>query len=97
MNWRSIAVLVCETFLLGLGCPKLRWAIQRGEGTADSGMDDKELKVLTNWRRHDDVVITILAVEPQQVVLGKTEAADRCFGLQTGMRAMPIVTMQPVA
>ena len=38
-----------------------------------------------------------LAVEPQQVVLGKTEAADRCFGLQTGMRAMPIVTMQPVA
>jgi hypothetical protein len=37
-----------------------------------------------------------LAVEPQQVVLGKTEAADRCFGLQTGMRAMPIVTMQPV-
>src|SRR6516162_5714092 len=38
----------------------------------------------------------LLAVEPQQVVLGKTEAADRCFGLQTGMRAMPIVTMQPV-
>ena len=38
-----------------------------------------------------------LDVEPQQVVLGKTEAADRCFGLQTGMRAMPIVTMQPVA
>jgi len=37
-----------------------------------------------------------LAVEPQQVVLGKTEAADRCFGLQTSMRAMPIVTMQPV-
>jgi hypothetical protein len=37
-----------------------------------------------------------LDVEPQQVVLGKTEAADRCFGLQTSMRAMPIVTMQPV-
>ena len=41
-------------------------------------------------------VIGYLAVEPQQVVLGKTEAADRCFGLQTSMRAMPIVTMQPV-
>jgi hypothetical protein len=65
MNWRSMAVLVCETFLLEMGCPKLRWAIQRGEGTADSGMDDKELKVLTNSRRHDDVVITILALSFQ--------------------------------
>src|SRR6516162_3407596 len=59
----------------------------------------------TDWRRsklketfaripHDRA--HALAVEPQQVVLGKTEAADRCFGLQTSMRAMPIVTMQPV-
>jgi hypothetical protein len=31
-------------------------SIQGGEGTADSGTDDKELKVLTNWRGHDDVM-----------------------------------------
>ena len=33
-----------------------RGAIQGGEGTADSGIDDMELKVLTNWRGHDDVM-----------------------------------------
>jgi hypothetical protein len=31
---------------------KRRWAIQGGEVTADSGTDDMELKVLTNWRGH---------------------------------------------
>jgi hypothetical protein len=40
--------------------------------------------------RHD------LAVEPQQVVLGKTEATDRCVGFQATMWPMPIVAMQPV-
>ena len=34
-----------------------------------------------------------LAVEPQQVVLGQTEAADGCFGFQASMWAMPIVAM----
>jgi hypothetical protein len=34
-----------------------------------------------------------LAVEPQQVVLGKTEATDGCVGLQATMRPMPIVAM----
>ena len=38
-----------------------------------------------------------LAVEPQQVVLGKTEAADGRFGFQASMRAMPVIAMQPVA
>src|SRR5215470_12130296 len=35
-----------------------RWGIQEGERTADSGIDDMELKVLTNWRGHDDVMQT---------------------------------------
>jgi hypothetical protein len=30
-----------------------RRSIQGGEGTADSGIDDKEFKVLTNWRGHE--------------------------------------------
>jgi hypothetical protein len=29
-----------------------------GEVTADSGTDDMELKVLMNWRGHDDVMQT---------------------------------------
>jgi hypothetical protein len=37
---------------------KRRWAIQGGEVTADGGTDDMELKVLTNWRGHDDVMQT---------------------------------------
>jgi hypothetical protein len=37
---------------------KRRWAIQGGEVTADSGTDDMELKVLMNWRGHDDVMQT---------------------------------------
>ena len=56
------------------------------------------LEIVSGFVAHKrNSVFEPLAVEPQQVVLGKTEAADRCFGLQTGMRAMPIVTMQPVA
>src|SRR6516164_69523 len=35
---------------------KRRWAIQGGERTAGSGIDGMELKVLTNWRGHDDVM-----------------------------------------
>jgi hypothetical protein len=37
---------------------KRRWAIQGGEVTADSGTDDIELKALTDWRGHDDVMQT---------------------------------------
>jgi len=33
-----------------------QWAIQGGK--ADSSIDNKELKVLTNWRGHDDVMQT---------------------------------------
>jgi hypothetical protein len=36
-----------------------------------------------------------LAVESQQVVLGKAETADGWFGLQTTVWAMPIVVMKP--
>jgi hypothetical protein len=36
----------------------------------------------------------MLAVEPQQVVLGKTESADRQLGANTGMRTMPVVAVQ---
>jgi hypothetical protein len=35
---------------------KRRWAIQGVEDTAGSGIDDTELKVLTNWRGHEDVM-----------------------------------------
>jgi hypothetical protein len=35
-------------------------------------------------------------VEPQQVVLGKTEATDGCVGFQATMWPMPIVAMEPV-
>jgi hypothetical protein len=37
---------------------KRRWATQGGEVTADSGTDDMELKLLTNWRGHADVMQT---------------------------------------
>jgi hypothetical protein len=37
-----------------------------------------------------------LAVEPQQVVPGQTEATDGRVGLQATMWPMPIVVMQPV-
>ena len=37
-----------------------------------------------------------LAVEPQQVVLGQTEAADGRIGFQATMLPMPIVAMEPV-
>jgi hypothetical protein len=37
-----------------------------------------------------------LAVEPQQVVLGKTEATDGCVGFQATMWPMPIVAMEPM-
>ena len=36
-----------------------------------------------------------LAVEPQQVVLGKAEAADGRFGADAAMRPMPVVAMKP--
>ena len=39
--------------------------------------------------------LDVLAVEPQQVVLGEAEAGDRRFGIQATMRSMPVVTMQP--
>jgi hypothetical protein len=35
-----------------------RRSIQGGECTADSGVDDKAVKVLTNWRGHNDVMQT---------------------------------------
>jgi len=35
-----------------------RRSIQGGEGTANSGIDDTELKGLTNWRGHNDVMQT---------------------------------------
>ena len=38
---------------------------------------------------------TALAVEPQQVVLGKAEAADGQLGADTAMRPMPVVAMKP--
>jgi hypothetical protein len=47
-------------------------------------------------RTHGRVTTLQLAVEPQQVILGQTETADGCFGLQASMRAMPIVAMQPM-
>src|SRR6202163_2532506 len=37
-----------------------------------------------------------LAVEPQQVVLGQTEAADWRLRFYPAMRPMPIVSMKPV-
>src|SRR5919197_6255457 len=37
-----------------------------------------------------------LAVEPQDVVLGQAESADRCLRLQATVWAMPVVAMQPV-
>src|SRR5215472_5531708 len=36
-----------------------------------------------------------LAVEPQDVVPGKTESADGCSTIDSGMWAMPVVSMQP--
>jgi hypothetical protein len=42
------------------------------------------------------LIISQLAVEPQQVVLGKTEATDRCVAFQATMWPMPIVAMQAV-
>src|SRR6266851_8316785 len=36
-----------------------------------------------------------LAVEPQQVVHGETESADRWFGLQASMGPVPVVAMLP--
>ena len=40
---------------------------------------------------------TKLAVKPQQVVLGETEATDRRAGFQATMWPVPIVAMEPVA
>ena len=37
-----------------------------------------------------------LAVEPQEVVLGLTESADGCVGLQATVWPMPVVAMEPV-
>src|SRR3954447_8092125 len=34
-----------------------------------------------------------LAVEPQAVVLGQTEVADRCFIIDAGVRPMPVVAV----
>jgi hypothetical protein len=36
-----------------------------------------------------------LGVEPQQVVLGQPEAADRYLALQATMRSVPVVAMEP--
>ena len=36
-----------------------------------------------------------LTVESQEVVLRDSEAADRWFGVQATMRAMPVVVMKP--
>jgi hypothetical protein len=33
-----------------------RRAIQGGERTADTGIDEMDVKVLTNWRGHEDVM-----------------------------------------
>lgn len=49
------------------------------------GMSFCSASVLSNAR----------VVELQDVVLGKNEATDGCFGFQATMRAMPIVAMQP--
>jgi hypothetical protein len=73
-------------------------------GTDETFVDGKQpyAVVVFGWASGDhlhlttDPVTDALAVEPQQVVLGKTEAADRCSGFQASMGAMPIVAMQPV-
>lgn len=38
----------------------------------------------------------VARVEPQQVVLGETESADGRFCVQATMRAVPVVSVQPV-
>jgi len=38
-----------------------------------------------------------LDVEPQQVVVGKTESADLSFGADAAMGSMPIVMVQPAS
>ena len=42
-----------------------------------------------------DVCRRALDVEPQQVVLGQAEAADRRLRFYPAVRAMPVVSMQP--
>src|SRR5436190_14580852 len=40
-------------------------------------------------------VVLALAVEPQEVVLGETESADRRLRFYTTVRPMPVVLVQP--
>jgi hypothetical protein len=58
---------------------KRRWAIQGGEVTADSGTDDMELKVLTNWRGHDDVMQETVAPGIGKTRLGQCNFEVRPF------------------
>src|SRR6187402_640017 len=43
----------------------------------------------------DGAVPPALAVEPQQVIPGQTESADRWHGSDTAMRSMPVVSVHP--
>src|SRR3954469_4520513 len=47
-------------------------------------------------RRAATASIHALSVEPQQVVLGKTESADGSFSTDAGMWPVPVVAVQPV-
>ena len=69
------------------------------------GRDDGGIRVKATQRvrqRSDVVTVlqqkvdnTVLAVEPQEVVLGQIETADGRFGSDTAMGPMPIVAMEP--
>jgi hypothetical protein len=58
-----------------------RGAIQGGEGTADSGIDDMELKVLTNWRGHDDVM-QIRSIRGSGEPVWVNASLNACFSCQ---------------
>jgi FAD binding domain len=80
------------------------------DGRAQKERDARMASGATDWSfaaiawlyEHDAEVVDVhcprsqLDVEPQQVVLGQTEAADGRIGFQATMWPMPIVAMEPV-
>jgi hypothetical protein len=58
--------------------------------------DDDQLRVLAATGETSGSIAVRLDVEPQQVVLSQTEAADWRLRFYPAMRPMPVVSMKPV-
>ena len=89
-------VRVIDAFVEGLDVRGLGFGRSEPAATGRPPYDPRDLLKLYIYGYLNEVRSSRrLDVEPQDVVLGQTEATDGSLIIDTGMRPMPVVSVQP--